>query len=155
MARSKVNELDCRVAGELGLPLADKTLNVKQAAVMRDDVEGFYMVFQQSDQLFLDAIPYWGETSGLRLKPDRFILHQSVHNRLEAHCHKRWYYVVAGTVYPLQQVKYEKLQGFFWLVVDDTITYRPTPLLELERFQLRKKALLTHRQRTTWQGIYD
>jgi hypothetical protein len=141
MAKSKRHEMDRQLAEELGLTLAPFVLTVKHVTKLQGVGKGFFFAFEHKGQLWYDRAPVWNESLGCRIKPERFFLPDLVAKRLREHHYQRWYFHDHSYLYPVQMAKLDKLHQLFWFVPDPDPLYRSEVIFEVDKFQLRRKAL--------------
>lgn len=141
---SQLELLDSRVAEELGVTLSPTKCVVKNLITKRYRVGGFYLAYEELGCVKLDHIPYVGEVNGLRIKPGTFVVPSKVMELLKKHHYRRWYYLADGVLYPVQQVKLDKLEALFPL--DVIHEYPPSRVIPItDTMRLRKKALIAQR----------
>lgn len=151
MAKPKWRKPDHALAEDLELLLSPFTITLKHAHQLRAVGRGFYFAFYRDQVLYYDSMPVWRYSLGIRQKPERFILHPSVHQRLMTNHYQYWYYHDHKYLYPLQKSKVSVFLESFIIVPDDNPFYRTEVVFSIETPQIRRKPLQRSRVEHLWQ----
>jgi len=130
MAKSSRTPLDQAVASELGLQLGPRRVSVDDVKEKTTQGWGFLFVYKQMGVHFIDLVPVWRDTGGMRFKPERFLMPDSVPERLRQRRYKRWYFGEGVLLHPLNPITIRRLFEEFLFTIDDSVLYRSIPVID-------------------------
>lgn len=143
--------IDQAVAGDLGVELSSRVINLQEIAANPDNVDELILAYIVDDNIYYDRLPVWRYVNGMRIKLPKFQSRPIIEARLTKQLYKRYYAVIDGKLHQLKISKPSDLKLRLPFRITEEVDYRSNVVSPDDLMGLRKKALLFHRRQPRYE----